>query len=117
GFEINKISSLLLITFINRKEMVLCISCGKKQKFYALLTTFFLGWWSVKGFLLTAWTILKDSFNYLFLEKISNKILNRIIDENTTDFRINGIENKNLQKLLEFRNKADIPEGEGYDFS
>lgn len=117
GFEINKISSVLLLTFISRKEMVLCLSCGKMQKFYALLITFFSGWWSVKGFLLTSWTLLKDSFNYLILEKISNKILNRIIDENTADFRLNGTENKNLQKLIKYRNQAEIPEGEGYDFS
>lgn len=116
GFEINRITSILLFTFISRKEMVLCRSCGKMQKFYALLITFFSGWWSIKGFLLTSWTLFKDSFNYLIINKISRKILNRIIDENIADFRLNGTESKNLQKLIKYRNQAEIPEGEGYDF-
>lgn len=116
GFEINRISAFLVLTFTTRKEMVLCLSCGKKEKFYALLITFFSGWWSVKGFFLTFWTIVKDSFNYLIFEKISTKILNRIIDENTADFRINGTENENLQELIEFRNQANIPQGDGYGF-
>ncbi|HHB51650.1 MAG TPA: hypothetical protein ENK75_01195, partial [Saprospiraceae bacterium] len=56
GFEINRVISVLLLTYDTRKEKILCKSCGKKEKLYAILITFFAGWWSRRGILLTPLT-------------------------------------------------------------
>ncbi len=116
GFEINKVVSLILYAHDTTKERVLCENCGKKEKIYAILTTFFAGWWSRKGVLLTPWIVIKDSFNYLFLDKISNRILNRIIDENTGYFRRKGTGDEVLIKLIKKRNEQEINEEDGFDF-
>ncbi len=117
GFEINKIMSILLLTFISRKEKVLCKSCGKKEKLKALIITLFAGWWSANGFLKTFWVLIMDTTNFLYLDKISSKILNRIVNENTGHFRRKGTENGTLNRLIKRRNEKDILEDEGYDFT
>ena len=117
GFEINQIVSVLLFTNDTRNEKILCLSCGKKAKFKAILITFFAGWWSRHGILLTPFTVLKDSFNFLFIEKISDRIMNRLIDENTGHFRRKGIENETLNRLIKRRNEKEVLEDEGYDFT
>ncbi len=117
GFEINQIVSILLFTNDTRNEKILCLSCGKKAKFKAILITFFAGWWSRRGIFLTPFTVLKDSFNFLFIEKISDKIINRLIDENTGYFRRKGIEKETLNQLIKRRNEKEISEDEGYDFT
>ncbi len=116
GFEINKVMSFLLLTFISRKEKVLCKSCGKKEKLKAIIITFFTGWWSVNGFLKTFWVVIMDTTNFLYLDKISQKILKRIVDENTGYFRRKGTENGTLNQLIKKRNEKEIMEDEGYDF-
>lgn len=117
GFEINQIVSVILFTNDTRNEKILCLSCGKKAKLKAILITFFTGWWSRRGILLTPWIVIKDSFNFLFINKISDKIINRLIDENTGHFRRKGTENGTLNRLIKRRNEKEILEDEGYDFS
>tara|TARA_R100000935_G_scaffold53884_1_gene82085 strand:- start:406 stop:1029 length:624 start_codon:yes stop_codon:yes gene_type:complete len=117
GFEINQVVSVLLFANDTRNEKVLCLSCGKKAKLKAILITFFAGWWSRRGILLTPWIVIKDSFNFLFINKISDKIINRLIDENTGHFRRKGTENGTLNRLIKRRNEKEILEDEGYDFT
>jgi hypothetical protein len=117
GFEINQIVSVLLFAYDTRNEKILCLSCGKKAKLKAIVFTFFAGWWSRRGIFLTPWIVMKDSFNFLFIDKISDKIINRLIDENTGHFRRKGIENKTLILLIKKRNEQEILENEGYDFT
>jgi len=117
GFEINQIVSVLLFANDTRNEKILCLSCGKKAKLKAILITFFAGWWSRRGILLTPWIVIKDSFNFLFINKISDKIINRLIDENTGHFRRKGTENGTLNRLIKRRNEKEILEDEGYDFT
>ena len=117
GFEINQIVSVLLYTHDTRNEKILCMSCGKKAKLNAILITLFAGWWSRRGFFLTPINVIRDSFNFLFIEKISDRIINRLINENTGHFRRIGIENGTLNRLIKTRNEKDILEDEGYDFT
>ena len=117
GFEINQVVSVLLFANDTRNEKILCLSCGKKAKLKAIFITFFAGWWSRRGILLTPWIVIKDSFNFLFINKISDKIINRLIDENTGHFRRKGTENGTLNRLIKIRNEKEILEDEGYDFT
>ncbi|WP_299889634.1 hypothetical protein [uncultured Lacinutrix sp.] len=110
GFEINQIVSVLLFANDTRKEKILCLNCGKKAKLKAILITFFAGWWSRRGIFLTPFTVLKDSFNFLFIDKISDRIINRVIDENTGHLRRKGTENKTLNLLIKRRNQKEILE-------
>ncbi len=116
GFEINRIISFLLFANDTRKEKILCMSCGKKEKFYAIIITFFAGWWSRRGIFLTPITVVKDSINFLFINKISDRIINRLVNENTGEFRRKGTENRILNQIIKRRNNKEISEGEGYDF-
>lgn len=104
GFEINQIVSVIFSTSHTRNEKILCLSCGRKAKLKAILITFFAGWWSRFGILSTLFTIITDSFNFLFINKISGRIINRLIDENTGYFRREGIENETLSQLIKRRN-------------
>ena len=117
GFEINQVVSVLLFANDTRNEKILCLSCGKKAKWKAILITFFAGWWSRRGIFLTPWIVIKDTFNFLFINKISDKIINRLIDENTGHFRRKGTENGTLNQLIKRRNEKEILEDEGYDFT
>jgi|TARA_E500000318_G_scaffold110157_2_gene124895 hypothetical protein len=117
GFEINQVVSVLLFANDTRNEKILCLSCGKKAKLKAILITFFAGWWSRRGILLTPWIVVKDSFNFLFINKMSDKIINRLIDENTGHFRRKGTENGTLSRLIKRRNEKEIFEEGGYDFT
>ena len=117
GFEINQVVSVLLFANDTRNEKILCLSCGKKAKLKAILITFFAGWWSRRGIFLTPCIVIKDSFNFLFINKISDKIINRLIDENTGHFRRKGTENGTLNRLIKRRNEKEILENEGYDFT
>jgi len=116
GFEINQIVSVILFANDTRKEKILCLSCGKKAKLKAILITFFAGWWSRRGILLTPLTVIKDSINFMFINKISDRIINRLIDENTGEFRRKGTENNVLNRIIKRRNNKEISEGQGYDF-
>ena len=50
----------------------------------------------------------------MFINKISDKIINRLIDENTGHFRRKGTENGTLNRLIKRRNEKEILENEGY---
>ncbi len=117
GFEINQVVSVLLFANATRKEKILCLSCGKKEKLKAIVITFFVGWWSKGGILLTPWILVKDLFNFLLINKLSDKIINRLINENTGYFRRNGTENGTLSLLIKRRNEKDIKEDGGYNFT
>lgn len=116
GFEINTITSFLIFSNYSRKEKILCNSCGKKEKRYALLITFFAGWWSRQGIFQTPWLIIKDSVNFMFLEKISNRIVNRVINDNTGYLRLKGTEEKTLSNLTKRINGKEILEDDGFSF-
>ena len=116
GFEINTITSFLIFSNYSRKEKILCNGCGKKEKLYALLITFFAGWWSRQGIFQTPWVIIKDSVNFIFLEKISNRIFDRVINDNTGYLRLKGTEQKTLSNLIKKINGKEVLEDDGFDF-
>jgi hypothetical protein len=104
GFETNTVKAALIFTSFKRNEVILCKSCGKQEKLNALLITFFAGWWSGKGFLMTPFTIIKDLSNFLFIDKISNRILNSFIDKTTGTYRRYGTEDIVLTRLINWKN-------------
>jgi len=100
GFELNKIMSFLIFTKETNQNMILCKSCGNKEKANWLFTTFLFGWWSLNGFLTTINIIVKDSINFMYLNKISNRVLDKVIKENTGHLRINGTDDESLLNFL-----------------
>jgi len=100
GFELNKIMSFLIFTKETNQNMILCKSCGYKEKVNWLFTTFLFGWWSLNGILTTLNIIVRDSINFMYLNKISNRVLDKIIKENTGHLRINGTDDVSLLNFL-----------------
>jgi hypothetical protein len=107
GFETNTVKAALFFTSINRNEVILCITCGKQEKLKAILITLFAGWWSGKGFLTTPFTIIKDSLNFLFINKISNRVLNKFVDKVTGSLRRYGSEHIVITRLIKWKNNSD----------
>ncbi len=106
GYEINKMVSFLIFSKETNQQKILCQTCGNKARFNALFTTFLFGWWSTHGILTTPYIIIKDLINLFYFKKISNRIYENLIRENTGYFRLNGTEDKSLVKFLsEFNEK------------
>ena len=107
GFETHTVKAFLIGTSTSRDEQILCETCGKLHKIKTIAITFCSGWWSGKGFLLTPFTIIKDSLNFLFIDKISDRILNSFVDDLTGSFRRYGINDSVLTRLIKWKNKSD----------
>ena len=107
GIETNIIQGFLLVTRVERSERILCRSCGMNAKSNALAITFFAGWWSGKGFLLTPFTIIKDLFNFLLIDKISGRIINDFIDEHSGTFRRHGTTDQTIRRMITHKNKSN----------
>ncbi|MBF8151239.1 hypothetical protein ITJ86_15120 [Winogradskyella sp. F6397] len=107
GFETHTVKSFLIGMSTSRNEQILCKPCGKQEKLNAIVMTFFAGWWSAKGFLLTPFTIFKDVINFLFIEKISDRILNGFVDDVTGSFRRYGTDDNVIYRLIKWKNKSD----------
>ncbi|WP_282041860.1 hypothetical protein [Winogradskyella flava] len=106
GFETNTVKSFLIGTSFIKDEVILCRSCGKQAKLNAILITFFAGWWSGKGFLSTPFIILKDTVNFLFINKISHRILNSSVDRTTGSFRRYGTTDSVIIRLINWKNNS-----------
>ena len=105
GFETNTVKSFLIAASIKRKEFILCMDCGKKEKLNAIVITFFAGWWSGSGFLKTPYYILTDIFNFLYIDKISARILEKFIDKYNGTFRRHGANSSTITRLINLKNK------------
>ncbi|WP_179318543.1 hypothetical protein [Winogradskyella helgolandensis] len=107
GFETHTVKSFLIVTSTSRNEQILCKNCGKEAKFNAIIITLLAGWWSIKGFLLTPFTIIKDLSNFLFIDKISDRILNLFADDLTGSFRRYGTDDSVISRLIKWKNNSD----------
>ena len=75
------------------------------------MTTFFIGWWSGRGILLTPYTLIKDTFNIFFQKKINDRIIAEFIERNNGMFRLHGTDEENLFNLVLWHNNDyEIPE-------
>jgi len=108
GFEINQIISVFIFSNHTRNEQILCLSCGMKTKIRTILITVFAGWWSKRTILLTPKIIVKDIYNFLFIKKLSNQIINNLINEKSGYFKRKGIDEESLNVLLKSRNVKHI---------
>tara|TARA_R110002049_G_scaffold154542_1_gene319111 strand:+ start:1067 stop:1675 length:609 start_codon:yes stop_codon:yes gene_type:complete len=107
GFETNTVKSFLIGVSTSRDEQILCESCGKTAKLNAIFITFLAGWWSAKGFLITPFTIVKDLLNFLFIDKISDRILNTFVNDLTGSFRRHGTDDRVIFRFLKWKNNSD----------
>lgn len=116
GFEMNQVVSGIVFYREIKREKILCKSCGTKEKLSAITLTFFAGWWSASGIILTPLTIIKDSVNFLFLEKTDERVFNRVVDDYTGYFRRRGTTNEALDRLIKKSNEDQIGHDNGFDF-
>ena len=108
GYEISTVVSYLIYCDDKIEIKIACKDCARKYKLSAILKTFFLGWWSKRGILLTPYTLINELINFLFYkEKISNRIMDTFIDKNNGIFKLEGMENDTLIRLIKFVNKGD----------
>lgn len=105
GFETNTVKSFLIGSSVRKKEFILCKACGKREKFNAIGITFLAGWWSGKGIINTLYYILSDVLNFLFINKISTRILEEFIDRYTGTFRRYGTSSTTITRLINLKNK------------
>ena len=108
GFETTIVRGLLLVTNIQKNELILCRQCGINAKSNALFITFFTGWWSKGGFLSTPFVIATDLINFLFIDKISKRVINKFIDEINGSLRRYGVEDRVIIRLIKWRNKTSL---------
>lgn len=89
GYEFHtKIS--FFITIMNKSDIkIICQTCAGRKRLESMMTTFFLGWWSINGILSTPFVLMSDLYNSLSPKKQSEAIINDFIDNNTGLLRIN----------------------------
>ena len=104
GFEIEQVIGALLITFSDTYERVLCMSCGTKEKLKATLITLLFGWWSRSGILSTPLTLIKTLINFFFTNKVSDRLINDIIDSKSGQFRRKGTDIAVVKKVISNHN-------------
>ncbi len=104
GYEFNRVTSYVISYSQKRYTKILCDSCGKKEKWSTIGSNFLVGWWSKSGFFMTPFLIIKDLCNFLFIQKISSKIFEELIDANTGYFRRNGIDNGSIIEVINTHN-------------
>ena len=86
---------------------ILCSSCGTKEKWSTIGLNFLLGWWSKIGALETPFTIILDLCNSFITQKISDRLLEKIVDDNTGHFRRNGTEKLAVQQMVNSYNNTN----------
>lgn len=101
GYEINKIFSYVISSSESQKEKILCSACGKKEKALSIIQNSLFGWWSKSGMFSTPYLLTKDIFNLSRSKKISKRILNKMIINNTGYLRMNG----DKESLIDFINR------------
>ncbi|WP_040252177.1 hypothetical protein [Psychroserpens mesophilus] len=105
GQKLTTIISFIIYSSKNTKKRILCDSCAKKNRIESLLTTGILGWWSLKGLIVTPYTIINEIINISFhKEKISDGIINEFLEQNNGMIRLHGMDNKNLSDLILWHN-------------
>lgn len=105
GFKSNKIISYVIdydkITYYR----IFCKKCGNKLILKSLLTTFGLGWWSIRGLFMTPITLATDIINLLFCRRLSEQIIDAFIRDNIGRIRTREVTDKSLTSLIKNFNK------------
>ena len=100
GYEFTRITSYLIRCVQRKYTLIICSSCGRKEKWTTIGLNFLLGWWSKYGLFITPYTIIKDLLNFFFIKRISSRILEEFIDVNTGYFRRNGTDKKTVSTSI-----------------
>lgn len=108
GFEINRVVSVIFDTNDTTNWKIICSKCGNREKIKSMMVTLLAGWWSRHGFFLTPYILIKDSINFFFQKKMSDRILIQFIEKNTGLIRLRGTEEKALIGLIRSHNKREI---------
>ena len=105
GYEINKIISYFIGSSESQKEKILCSACGNKEKALSIIQNSLLGWWSRNGVFSTPYLLIKDIFNLSKTKKISKRILNEMITDNSGYLRMNVTDKESLIDFVNRFNK------------
>ncbi|UAB82326.1 hypothetical protein INR76_06080 [Marixanthomonas sp. SCSIO 43207] len=113
GQEFNTIVSIILLCNETTENRILCSNCGRNKKIKSFVINLLAGWWSRRGFLLTPYTLIKDTINLFFKKKINDRIIAEFIEQNNGMFRLHGTDDETLFGLISWHNNDyEIPETE-----
>lgn len=104
GQEFNTIVSVILFCNETTENRILCSNCGRNKKIKSFLINVLAGWWSRRGFLLTPYTLIKDTINLFFKKKINDRIIAKFIEQNNGMFRLHGTDDETLFGLISWHN-------------
>lgn len=111
AYEYHSVISSIIYCNYKLQHLVICSRCAKKIRGINFLKTFFLGWWSSRGFFATITAIVTEFFNLFLVTRINNRILDSILEENNGKFRkILKSQNpkQEIQKMLEKLNTFNL---------
>lgn len=100
GYEINTTVSCIFSCSETTEKKFLCTKCGNREKIKSIVSTFFLGWWSQRGILMTPINVTIDLINLFYSNKISNRIFDEFIEINIGRIRLRGATEKALKSLV-----------------
>ena len=103
GFNIHHISALDTTFDAN---LIICEKCGKKMRNKSYLTTLTFGWLSIRSIFTVPFYFINELFSSFSREKMSEKIIDEFIFENTGLIREYGLER--ITDLIFQSNKIQV---------
>lgn len=100
GYEFNTITSALIFTKERKERQIICKDCAKSKRIKSMSTTFFLGWWSKKGFLSTPFTLITDLIRIFRKEAEDAAVIDDFISNNTGKLRIALEDGHDLNRII-----------------
>ena len=104
GWEINTVASFLITFRDSSNNRILCHYCGRNKKIISFLVTLIAGWWSRRGILRTPYILFKDIVNLFYQRKISDKIIDELINVNNGMLKLGGTDSEQLVELVQWHN-------------
>ena len=102
AYRFNTLISAFVTITDKTENLIICDQCANRKRLNTMLITFFFGWWSKKGILLTPFTLISDLIKIFRKNSESKKILDEFIENNTGILRIAIKENKLENFISEF---------------
>ncbi|WP_264510449.1 hypothetical protein [Flavobacterium sp. N1719] len=102
AYRFNTLISAFVTITDKTENLIICDQCANSKRLNTMLITFFFGWWSKKGILLTPFTLISDLIKIFRKNSESKKILDEFIENNTGILRIAIKENKLENFISEF---------------
>lgn len=107
GYRFNTVISAFILLGDVTKEKIICAKCARKMRTRSMLKTFFLGWWSRQGILMTPYALFSDIIRIFRVERESEEIIDKFIDANTGVLRMSMDEKIQISEVLRGFNDLD----------